>query len=185
MRRTALLRHLPLVAGVAAVAMFVASPAIAGSDHVRSAGPLVRWSEVVPAQAEAVVTAEYDATGRTTVVLRVEGLRPGTVYGAHVHEGSCGSSPEDAGPTYQNVVPPDPDLVSTPRYANRHNEVWLDVETDASGAGSSTARVTWQFPPHRRPGSVVLHEDFTSTGLQPGPRAGVAGDALACLDVEF
>ena len=185
MRRTALLRHLPLTAGAAAVALFAASPALAGSDHARGDGELVRWSDVVPEGAGAVVTAEYDASGRTTVVLRVRGLRSATVYGAHVHVARCGPRPEDAGPTFQNTVPEDPELVSTPLYANRYNEVWLDVETDAAGSGVSTARVSWQFAPHRRPGSVVLHEHATSTGLQPGPPAGAAGDAIACLDVEF
>jgi superoxide dismutase, Cu-Zn family len=178
-------RALPLTVAAAAVAVFVASPAIAGSDRVRADGELVRWSEEVLEGARATVTAAYDASARTTVVLEVEGLLPDTEYGAHVHVDGCGRTPDDAGPTFQNDVPARPELVHSRLYANRFNEIWLDLTTDEAGAGRKVATVRWQFAPWRRPGSVVLHEHHTSTGEGPGPLAGVAGDAIACLDVEF
>jgi superoxide dismutase, Cu-Zn family len=182
---TAPVRQLPFVAAAGALALFVASPAIAGSDHVRAEGTLVRWSDAVPEDAEAVVTATYDPSGRTTVLLRVEGLLPDTEYGAHVHLGECGPKESDAGPTFMNALPPRPELVNTPLWSNPHNQIWLDLTTDARGTGKRTAKVNWQFVPGHHPGSVVLHEDHTSTGRGPGPLAGMAGAGVACLDVEF
>ncbi|MEV0039171.1 superoxide dismutase family protein [Streptomyces sp. NPDC050804] len=116
----------------------------------------------------------------TTVRLRVSGLLPDRMYGAHVHTGPCGRAPEAAGPHYQNVE--DPVQPSTdPAYANAENEVWLDFTTDAGGHGAAVSRHDWRF----RPGgarSVVIHEHHTSTA--PGA-AGTAGARLACLTVPF
>ncbi|MFF3753389.1 superoxide dismutase family protein [Streptomyces sp. NPDC002018] len=116
----------------------------------------------------------------TTVLLRVSGLLPDRMYGAHVHTEPCGRAPEAAGPHYQNVM--DPNQPSTdPAYANPGNEVWLDFTTDAGGHGTAESRHDWRF----RPGgarSLVIHEHHTSTG--PG-EAGTAGARLACLTVPF
>lgn len=123
---------------------------------------------------------EYVDGDRTAVRLSVSGLRPDREYGAHVHTGRCGSLPEDAGPHYQDR--PDPVQPSAdPAYANPDNEVWLDLTTDARGAGSSFATQNWRF----RAGearSVVLHDEHTATGPE---HAGQAGARLACVTVPF
>lgn len=174
-------RHLPAVAITAAAGLFAASPALAGADHVRAQGPLVRYSPDVPAGATARVGATYTPAGDSIVTLRVRGLLPRTHYGAHPHTRPCGATGATAGPIFQNV--PDPEQPSTsPAYANPVNEIWLDVRTDASGAGVSRARVPWQFSPDRRAGSVMLHAEPTHTGnADHGPD----GSRLACLKVRF
>ncbi|MDQ3887040.1 MAG: superoxide dismutase family protein [Actinomycetota bacterium] len=118
--------------------------------------------------------------GGTRVTLRVQGLEPNRVYGAHAHVNPCGETGEAAGPHFQNVQDPVSPSVD-PAFANPKNEIWLDVRTDANGAGSTTTVVPFGFT-DRAPGSVVLHERATATG--PG-EAGTAGGRLACLTVPF
>ena len=181
MRRVALTRHLPVAVGASAVALFAASPALAGSEQVRAGGPLTVHSAAVPAGATAQVKAVYDSSGDTVVTLHVRGLRPRTAYGAHAHVNPCGLDGAAAGPHFQNVVDPVTPSVD-PAYANPVNEIWLDLTTDAAGNGVAHATVPWQFSPDRRARSVVLHEQHTSEA--PGS-AGTAGARLACVDVAF
>ncbi len=118
---------------------------------------------LVPAGAWIRVEQRTDAAG-TTVTARLEGLRPGQAYGAHVHTGPCGADPKAAGGHYQHVPKPEAD----PR-----NEVWLDFTADAHGSGVAGARQAWGF----RPGgaaSVVLHDE-----------PGGAGARIACFTVPF
>lgn len=119
--------------------------------------------------------------GSTTVRLAVRGLEPRRVYGAHVHTQPCGARPEDAGPHFQYTVDPVQPSVD-PRFANPHNEIWLDIVTDETGAGSAEATVAWEFPADRRPGSVVVHAMPTSG--EPG-KVGTAGARAACISVGF
>ena len=181
MRRVALTRHLPVAVGASAVALFAASPALAGSEQVRAEGPLTVHSAAVPAGATAQVKAVYDSSGDTVVTLHVRGLRPRTAYGAHAHVNPCGLDGAAAGPHFQNVVDPVTPNVD-PAYANAVNEIWLDLTTDAAGNGVAHTTVPWQFSPDRRARSVVLHEQHTSEA--PGS-AGTAGARLACVDVAF
>lgn len=171
----------PPVAAIAAVGLFLSSPAIAGADRVRIEGPLVRYSDAIPAGATARVQAVYDASGNTVVTLHVRGLSPNTDYGAHAHVNPCGLSGADAGPHFQNSQ--DPAIPSVnPAYANPDNEIWLDLVTDDEGNGVAQTRVSWQFNADRRPSSVILHVEHTHTGPND---SGVAGARLACLSVDF
>jgi Cu-Zn family superoxide dismutase len=182
MRRTSLTRQLPAAGCVAAVALFAASPAIAGADHGRGEGPLVAYADAIPAGASAKVTAVYDATGRSTVTLHVRGLQPNTEYGAHAHVKGCSlTDPLASGGHYQHTIAP-AGQSTDPAYANPRNEIWLDLTTNAAGNGVARAVVPWQFGSDRPARSVVLHERHTSTA--PG-QAGTAGARLACLDVDF
>ncbi|MFD7896386.1 superoxide dismutase family protein [Streptomyces sp. NPDC059743] len=115
-----------------------------------------------------------------TVRLRLSGLLPDRMYGAHVHTKPCGRTPDASGPHYQNVEDPNQPSID-PAYANTENEVWLDFTTDAGGHGAAESRHDWRF----RPGgarSVVIHEHHTSTA---SGEAGTAGARLACLTVPF
>lgn len=181
MRRATLTRHLPIAVGVSAVALFAASPALAGSEQVRAEGPLTVYSAAVPAGATAQVKAVANSAGDTIVTLHVRGLEPRTAYGAHAHVNACGLDGAAAGPHFQNVVDPVSPSVD-PAYANPVNEIWLDLTTNAAGHGVAHAKVPWQFSPDRRARSVILHEQHTSEA--PGS-AGTAGPRLACLDVAF
>ena len=73
----------------------------------------------------------------------------------------------------------DPVRPSTDRaYANRRNEVWLDLTTDTQGAGSATAAPRWAFDELTPPRSLVLHAERTRTAAGV---AGTAGERVACL----
>lgn len=176
-----LMRLVPPTVAVAAIGLFVSSPAIAGADRVRDQGPLISYSSAIPSGATARVQAVYDASGKTHVTLHVWGLQPRTEYGAHAHVNACGLTGSAAGPHFQNT--PDPVLPSVnPAYANPRNEIWLDLTTDESGNGVAQTRVPWQFSPGRRAHSVVIHVEHTHTGPTD---SGVAGARLACLSVGF
>ncbi|MGO1049388.1 superoxide dismutase [Crossiella sp. CA198] len=141
---------------------------------------VVHNTELVPAGAAATVTAGA-AGGGTTVTLAVTGLRPNRKYGSHVHTKVCGPKPLDSGPHYQDKLDPVQPSVD-PAFANPKNEVWLDLETDASGAGKASATVAWKWRPNEA-NSVVLHIDHTNHH-DPG-KAGTAGERLACLTTPF
>ncbi|MFH8571411.1 superoxide dismutase family protein [Streptomyces sp. NPDC017993] len=179
-----------------ATVMTAASPAAAAESgvrpvwlhtHGRFAPPkalipsdaLTYNQQMVPAGA-GISVREFAARRSTLVSLRVDGLRPGHSYGAHVHSKPCGAVPEDSGPNYQDRA--DPRQPSTdPLYANARNEVWLDLTTNGKGNGAALSRHTWRF----RPGearSVVIHERRTATGIG---EAGDAGERLACFTVMF
>ena len=122
-------------------------------------------------QADGVTTATFDASG----------LLPDRGYAVHLHTKACGSTGEAAGPHFQHLVDPaatPQQPSSNPDYANPTNEIWLDLHTDAYGAGSSTTQVPFVFT-DRAPASVVVHEKPV-TETVPG-QAGKAGARVACL----
>jgi superoxide dismutase, Cu-Zn family len=165
------------------LAVFAASPALAGEDRLVSAGDLIRFNDRIPAGATASVEVVYDATGDTRVTLRAWGLEPRTEYGVHLHAAPCGVSRGASGPSYQHIPNPRPDLYRTdPDYVNDVNEVWLDLTTDASGRAVSTTTQPWQFSPGGGARSVIIHEEHTRTGPLD---AGHAGRRLGCLDVNL
>jgi Cu-Zn family superoxide dismutase len=181
MHRSILRRNAAVLCAAAGVSLFAASPALAGTEHARAAGELVRYSAAIPVGAHARVDAVYNASGASIVVLHVWGLAPNTAYGSHAHVNACGTTGAAAGPHYQHVV--DTHQPSTnPAYANPQNEIWLDFETDSEGNASATAKEDWQFSPDRRPGSVIIHAEQTHTGPDD---SGTAGARLACLTVGF
>jgi superoxide dismutase, Cu-Zn family len=144
-------------------------------------GPAVTYDEgLVPAGARGAVQSR-SGEGTTTVMLAVRGLERNRVYGAHVNMQPCGAAADDAGGHFQYSADPVQPSVD-PTFANPQNEIWLDLTTDDTGAGSTESTVAWTFPNDRRPKSVVLHSDRTSS--EPGD-AGVAGDRVACISVDF
>ncbi|RSN07471.1 superoxide dismutase [Nonomuraea sp. WAC 01424] len=122
---------------------------------------------LAPAGALASLTAE-SAGGTTRTSLVVEGFLPNRHYGAHLHTATCGTDPDDAGGHYQH----------DPGHADPASEVWLDVATDGSGAGRSTARHSWSLDPAALPKSLVIHAKATT---KSGAHAGEAGPRVACL----
>ena len=144
-------------------------------------GTAITYDEkLVPAGARIAVQSR-SGEGTTTVMLAVRGFEQNRGYGAHVHAQPCGELPDGAGPHFQYSVDPVRPSVD-PTFANPQNEVWLDLTTDETGAGSAESTVTWTFPDHRRPKSVVVHTDRTSS--EPG-EAGTAGGRVACISVDF
>jgi Cu-Zn family superoxide dismutase len=128
-----------------------------------------------------VVHATYPGNGTTVITLHLQGAQPSRDYGAHAHKAVCTAVSADALGHFQYVPNPDPLNPTDPTYANPSNEVWLDVETNASGNGRAQTIVPWQ-PGVSRPMSVVIHDAHTST--EPGS-AGTAGPRLGCITVPF
>lgn len=146
------------------------SPTAAGDG-----GAYAYDADLVPAGARVAVLS-LTRSGRTSTLLTVRGLQAGHRYGAHLHVNACAPDPAAAGPHYQQVS--DPQQPSTdPAYANPTNEVWLDVRTNARGAGVAVARNPWTYRA-AAPRSLVLHAEATHT--DPG-HAGQAGARVACL----
>jgi Cu-Zn family superoxide dismutase len=119
--------------------------------------------------------------GSTRAELTVFGLLPDRGYAAHAHTQACGVTADAAGPHFQNHLDPaatSPAPSSNPRYANPNNEIWLDVRTDSTGAGTATTTVPFVLT-DRAPGSIVVHEAMR-TLTDPG-HAGTAGARIACL----
>lgn len=117
----------------------------------------------------------------TTFVLSVSGLQADRGYAVHAHVNPCGPTGDVAGPHFQHT--PDPAATpeqpsSDPEYANPDNEVWLDLTTDAEGAGEATATLPFTLEAGA-PQSIVIHAgEMTMT--EPG-EAGTAGDRIACM----
>lgn len=152
-------------------------PAAGGAGPARTYDPAL-------APEGAMVRAELaPIAGGTGSTLRVQGLLPNRGYAVHAHVNPCGPTGDAAGPHYQHN--PDPAALSfapstDPAYANPSNEMWLDLRTDASGAGTAQTQVPWSIS-DRGPNSIIIHEAMaTMTG--PGV-AGTAGGRLACLDL--
>jgi superoxide dismutase, Cu-Zn family len=178
-----------LLAGCTSPADNVRPAASTTSDHSiqvsetfqSGTGTAITYNQqLVPAGARGAVQSR-SGEGTTTVMLAVRGLEPHRVYGAHVHTKPCGQVPDDAGPHFQYAADPVQPSVD-PTFANPQNEIWLDLTTDETGAGSTESTVAWTFPDDRRPKSVVVHADHTSS--EPG-NAGTAGDRVACISVNF
>jgi Cu-Zn family superoxide dismutase len=138
-------------------------------------------SDLAPIGAAMTARLIPSTDGSTRAQLTVFGLLPNRGYAAHAHTQTCGMSADAAGPQFQNH--PDPAATaqapsSNPRYANPRNEIWLDVRTDSTGAGTSSTTVPFILT-DRAPGSIVVHEAMR-TLTDPG-HAGTAGARIACL----
>jgi hypothetical protein len=166
------------VAAAGAATVALASGALALGGDARGAGELrdVQLETGQPfdhATAQVVATA---AAGTTTVSLKVQGIdhaAAGTVFGAHVHVGTCAvGNGAAAGPHYKSDG-------ATP---SRLNEVWLDFEVRANGTAESVTEVPFVIP-EGGAASVMIHALPTSEGPVPG--AGSAGARWACLPVQF
>jgi superoxide dismutase, Cu-Zn family len=130
----------------------------------------------------AAMTATIIPTSEgSTAQLTVLGLLPNRSYAVAAYNKPCGPTAGASGARFQNHPDPaaTPSAPSTdPRYANPDNEIWLDVQTDASGAGTAATTVPFVLT-DRVPGSIVVH-DQTQTP-QSSARAGNFGARIACL----
>ncbi|GAA2364862.1 superoxide dismutase family protein [Nonomuraea africana] len=134
-----------------------------GGEFAASGAVIVYDRKLAPEGAQASATVESVA-GQTRSSLVAEGLLPNRSYGVHLHVNPCGAKPDDAGPHYQHAH----------SHADATNEVWLDLKTDATGAGTSSARHAWTLHGERLPRSLVIHAEPTAPD-------GTAGSRVACL----
>jgi superoxide dismutase, Cu-Zn family len=144
-------------------------------------GPAITYAPATAPEGAQVALEVTPGAGSTSATFRVVGMLPDRGYAVHAHVRPCGVTGNDAGPHFQNRVDPaaTPQAPSSdPAYANPQNEIWLDLRTDAEGAGTATATVPFAFT-DRAPASVVVHEE-EMTATAHG-QAGTAGGRLACL----
>jgi Cu-Zn family superoxide dismutase len=137
---------------------------------------------LAPTGAAVTAVVVPSSNGSMTATLAVSGLLPNRGYAAHAHMNPCGATGEAAGAHFENHQDPSvtPPAASTnPEYANPKNEIWLDVHTDAAGAGTATTTVPFILTGNRMPGSIVIHEAM-QTETAPG-HAGQAGARIACV----
>lgn len=147
-------------------------------------GPARTYNSALAPEGAFVRAELTPLAGGTRTTLTVRGLLPNRGYAAHAHLNRCGPTGEAAGGHFQER--PDPKVTDVrpsvdPAYANPTNEMWLDLRTDSSGAGTTTTIVPIQIA-FRGPTSIVLHEAMT-TMTGPGV-AGTAGARLACLTLD-
>ncbi|MDL5159212.1 superoxide dismutase family protein [Actinomycetospora termitidis] len=145
-----------------------------------AASTALTYNAAAPAGANVTVET-VRAEDSTAATLTAQGLLPDRGYAAHLHTRPCGPTGNDAGPHFQNRVDPaaTPEKPSSdPAYANPQNEFWLDLRTDASGAGTATTTVPFALT-DRAPASLIVHEK-EMTAIAPG-QAGTAGGRLACV----
>lgn len=149
-------------------------------DAAQGGGAVSYDPALAPLGAELTVGVEA-GDEQTSVALEVAGLLPDRGYAAHLHTQPCGATGADAGPHFQHEVDPaaTPEAPSSdPAFANPENEIWLDVQTDADGAGTSTADVPFAFG-DEGPRSLIIHAE-ERTATEPGA-AGSAGPRVACM----
>jgi len=176
-----------LAGGVALIAALTAAPTAAvaaprpillhgaGAPNAAGTGGAYTYDPALVPAGTKVAVLSISGRDTTRTLLAVSGLLPNRTYGAHLHVNPCGQAPTAAGGHYQQV--PDPVQPSVDAdYANPRNEVWLDVTTNAAGAGVATARNPWRY--RANPGSLVLHAEPTNTH---DGHAGTAGARVACV----
>jgi Cu-Zn family superoxide dismutase len=95
-------------------------------------------------------TMSREVTPKTTATVSVTGLTASTAYGIHVHDHSCGLL---SGGGHYKI---DPSITT----AQQTNEIWLNLTTDGSGAGTQTISVSHLARPEA--GSIVIHDPDAS-----------------------
>lgn len=161
------IRTAAVTAGLAAVgAALAAAPALAGGAVVTPEGSALVTPGTLVGLAGTQARAQVVATpsGRTVMTLHVSGLDEHRTYGAHAHEAPCALS---GGAHFVG----DPDAATV-----EEQEIWLDVRTNGSGSGTSTATRSWAISSDGRPASVIVH-------AEPTKADGKAGDKLGCIDI--
>jgi Cu/Zn superoxide dismutase len=178
MERKGLRGGTAVLVGVSA-SVALAATAVAGAAVLRFADELRDYSTATagPFDHASAQLQLVDRTSGTTAVLHVRGVDPsvaGTTFGAHVHNGPCGTDAPAAALGHYNA---DAHAGHDPVVVSGRTEVWLDFTVDSTGAGDSSAAVSFPVEPGAR--SVVVHASPTD------PATGAAGPRLACLPVEW
>jgi Cu-Zn family superoxide dismutase len=134
----------------------------------------------------AAMTATIIPTSEgSTAQLTVLGLLPDRGYTVYAYDKACGATPGAAGARFQEHL--DPAATSAtpstdPRYVNPYNEIWLDVQTDDAGTGTSATTIPFVLT-DRVPHSIVVHNGMH---IPKGPsQAADIGAPIACLTLSL
>jgi len=159
-----------ILAAILAVALVASAQAIPGALVARAElGPYTIAHAGVVTDAGVTAQAHILTTPRGQAILRVTaaGLAPGELYGVHIHYGAC----TDYLGHFQYVHPGP---------ATRENEVWLDLDANASGRASDQVQVA-SFDLGQSL-SLVVHQH---SNPDTGPGAGPPGPRIACGNLEL
>lgn len=141
-------------------------------------------SDLAPIGAAMTATV-IPASEGSTAQLTVLGLLPDRGYMVYAYDKACGATPGAAGSRFQKHL--DPAATSAtpstdPRYVNPDNEIWLDVQTDDAGTGTSATTIPFVLT-DRVPHSIVVHNGM-HTPKGPSQAADI-GAPIACLTLSL
>jgi Cu-Zn family superoxide dismutase len=134
----------------------------------------------------AAMTATIIPTSEgSTAQITVLGLLPDRGYTVYAYDKACGATPGAAGARFQEHLDPAA-TAATPstdsRYVNPRNEIWLDVQTDAAGTGTSATTVPFVLT-DRVPHSIMVHDKMQAS-KDPSQAADI-GARIACLTLSM
>jgi superoxide dismutase, Cu-Zn family len=138
-----------------------------GVPGPRYAPPIGMRTRTAPIGAAMTATVIPTSEG-SMAELTVFGLLPNRSYAAYAYTKACGATADAAGRRFQNHLDPAASAQAgstNPENANPENEIWLDVRTDAAGAGNSRARVPFALS-DRTPGSLVVDDAEGNAGVR-------------------
>ena len=139
---------------------------------VRVEGPTVVHDQSFSDARIEVSSIDVPFSPLTLMILNVRGWPYSTrnrVFGAHAHTKPCAVDPVASGPHYA-----DPASDATKAIAAR--EVWLDINIDSQGRGTSFALFDWRIRKGDA-GSVVIHAEPTNR------TTGAAGARILCTAI--
>ena len=142
-------------------------PPTVGAD-----GPTVVHDQTFSDVRVEVRSIDVPFSGLTLMILNVRGWpysARNRVFGAHAHTKPCAVDPAASGPHHAN-----PASDATKAIAAR--EVWLDINIDSQGRGTSLALFDWRIRKGDA-GSVVIHAEPTN------PTTGAAGARILCTTI--
>jgi Cu/Zn superoxide dismutase len=159
-----LTRTAPVFAAILAAFALAACGSSSDEETEAVSGQLERLATAPAGDKDVAGEATLERTdGGTTVSLRATGLEPGTEYVAHLHTGGCDQA-DPGGPHFKFDAGGGDELP---------NEIHLEFETKADGAGGATATSQREVPAGEA-GSVVVHEagtEHTTAGEAGGGEA--------------
>ena len=141
-------------------------------ESVRAEGPTIVHDQNYADVRTEIGSIDVPFSTLTLMVLKTRGWPQSArnrVFGAHAHTKPCASDPAASGPHHAN-----PASDATKSLAAR--EVWLDVNVDGLGRGTSFALFDWRIKKGDS-GSVVIHAEPTNM------ITGTAGARILCTTI--
>lgn len=139
---------------------------------VRAEGPTVVHDQTFSDVGVEVSSIDIPFSTLSLMILNVRGWpysARNRVFGAHAHAKPCAADPAASGPHHANPA-------SDASKAVAAREVWLDVNIDSQGRGTSFSLFDWRIRKGDA-GSVVIHAEPTNR------TTGAAGARILCTTI--